>query len=201
MSTEITVQAICKIEDVMKKIEDIGYVLTETLIGSDSYFSLISKEEIENASYSQLLNSSLIIRAFKMVQKNIEKVELLHKSKVLDEDGNVISEKKSSVSIENKDKAKEVLSMTGMINWIDFNQKNHFYKKDDITIIVGEVEGLEGTFIEIESYKSIENETPENQFEILKKLVDSLGFETTGDYSCKKCYMLYQKNMFCKNHC
>lgn len=201
MSTEVTIQAICKIEDVIKKLEEMGYILNETLVGSDSYFSSISKDDIDNTSYEKLLNSSLIVRDFSMLKKNLHKVELLHKSKQLDENGNVISEIKSSVGVESKEKAKDVFLKMGLVNWINLNQKNHFYKKDDITIIVGEVEGLEGTFIEIEAYKAIENETPEKQFEILKELVDSFGFESTGDYSCKKNYMLYQKNKFTKDIC
>ena len=56
MATEITVQAICKIDEVIKKIEERGFVLDEILVGSDAYFSTISKGDIEKLSYQQVFD-------------------------------------------------------------------------------------------------------------------------------------------------
>ena len=74
------------------------------------------------------------------------------------------------------------------------SQQNNFYVDGERTIIIGTVQGLDGTFIEIEEYDSIKDKSEKEKFEILIDFVNSLGFKTGGEYSCKKIYMLYKQS-------
>ena len=191
--TEITVQIFDKIENVIKKIESLGFSWKDTFTGKDFYYSTLEKEKISKASYKELLDTSIIVREFH--KKSTDKLQtmLVHKKKVLDEKGRVVGEDKTSLSVESSKLAQKLLSSAGLENWMSLCQQNNFFVSGEVTVIIGTVEGLDGTFIEIEEYESIKNKSEKEKFEILCEFVSSLGFETGGDYSCKKIYMLYNK--------
>ena len=193
--TEITVQIFENIENVKAKLESLGYVWQDTFCGSDTYFSTLSAEQIAKADYKQLLDSSIIIRDFLKQKSGFHSTTLVHKLKTLSADGNVIGEQKTSVEINSAQDAKNLLTNAGLKTWIGLNQKNSFYCLGEKTIIVGTVDGLEGCFVEIEEYPSIKDKPEQQKFEILKQFVNDFGFEVGNDYSCKKIYMLYLKNL------
>ena len=193
--TEITVQIFEDIENVKSKLENLGYVWQDTFCGTDTYFSTLSTNQIANATYKELLDSSIIIRDFLKQKSGFHSITLVHKQKTLSADGNVIGEQKTSVAIDNANSATQLLSNAGLENWIVLNQKNSFYCLGEKTIIVGTVDGLDGCFVEIEEYSSIKDKPEQQKFEILKDFVNSFGFEVGSDYSCKKIYMLYQKKL------
>ena len=195
--TEITVQIFEDIENIKQKLESMGYTWKDTFTGCDQYFSTLSSEQVKKASYKQLLDSSIIIREFDKASNNEHQVMLVHKKKSLDEEGRVIGEEKSSVVVDSSQKSNKLLKNAGLQNWMTLKQKNSFYCLGEKTVIVGTVEGLEGSFVEIEEYNSIKDKSEQEKFAILSEFVDSLGFKKGDDYSCKKIYMLYQKNKIC----
>lgn len=191
--TEITVQIFDSIENVVQKIESLGFSWKDTFTGNDFYYSTLKKEKISEADYKELLDSSIIVREFH--KKSTDKLQtmLVHKKKVLDEQGRVVGEDKTSLSVESSKLAQKLLASAGLENWMSLCQQNNFFVSGEVTVIIGTVEGLDGTFVEIEEYESIKNKSEKEKFEILCEFVKSLGFETGDDYSCKKIYMLYNK--------
>lgn len=192
--TEITVQIFEDIQKVIEKIENLGYVWKDTFTGKDEYFSTLEQKQAPKATYKELLDSSVIIREFDKKDSGFHQTMLVHKKKTLDDDGRVVGEVKSSVEIDSSSKAHKLLSNAGLVNWITLEQQNHFYVSGEKTIIIGTVDGLEGTFVEIEEYDSIKDKPEQEKFEILCNFVKSLGFTLGDDFSCKKVYMLYSKN-------
>lgn len=192
--TEITVQIFEDLEKIENKLKELGYTITDTFTGSDEYFSTLDSKKIKNASYKELLDSSILIRKFHKTSTDSIQAMLIHKKKTLDNQGRVIGEEKSKIEIDNGEQAHKLLTNAGLINWMSLNQKNSFYKLGEITIIVGKTEGLDGCFMEIEEYDSIKNKPEEEKFCILSDFVNSLGFKKGEDYSCKKIYILYQNS-------
>ena len=193
--SEITVQVFEDFDKVVNKLQSIGYVWKDTFTGMDQYFTTIDGVQVNNASYKQLLDSSIIIREFDKKSTGEHKVSMVHKKKTLDEQDRVIGEIKSNAVVDNSQDTAKVLSSAGLNNWMTLNQQNSFYVNGEKTIIVGTVQGLDGVFIEIEEYPSIADKPEQEKFEILRNFVDSFGFKMGDDYSCKKIYMLYQKQL------
>ena len=192
--TEITVQIFENISKVTEKLVDLGYEWQDTFTGRDQYFTALTPTQIKQATYKELLDNSIIIRKFHKEKSNTLSVMLVHKKKTLDENGNVIGEIKSSVNVDDADRAASLLENAGLINWMTLNQQNSFYKNGEITVIAGTVKGLEGSFIEIEEYPSISHLDESEKFNILSDFIDSLNMKKGNDYSCKKIYMLYKQN-------
>lgn len=192
--TEITVQIFENIDLVVEKLKSMGFEWQDTFTGCDTYFTTMNENMIDTAGYKALLDSSMIIREFHKERSNSHSIMLVHKKKTLDDKGNVIGEEKSSVNVDSSENTSKVLKNAGLINWMTLNQQNSFYKNGEKTVIVGTVKGLEGTFIEIEEYPSISMLKEGEKFAILSDFIDSLGMKKGNDYSCKKIYMLYEKN-------
>lgn len=192
--TEITVQIFEEYETVVEKLKELGFEWVDTFTGCDRYYSTLSEKELNNIEYKPLLDSSIVVRSFHKKKTDVLSTMLVHKKKTLDSKGNVIGEEKSSVNVDDLEKASKVLDSAGLINWMSLNQQNSFYKNGEKTVIVGTVKGLEGTFVEIEEYPSIAELKENEKFQILSDFIDSLGMKKGNDYSCKKIYMLYQKN-------
>ena len=191
--SEITINVLLPLKSVQEKLESLGYVLTEIMTGKDTYFTRFNREEIENLPYEILIKNSLIIRENHLSFKNIILLKITHKYKKLDSNGNEKKKKKLEIEINNPDNAIQAFSESGLTNWIGLSQTNYFYNSGEIEIIVGTIKGLDGCFIEIETYNSIKDLPSNEQFEKLCEIVDKFEFPHTNDYSCKKCYMLYKK--------
>ena len=107
-----------------------------------------------------------------------------------------------TIKIENmkKTRAKRYLFFAGILILLcalmlyNAISKNNFYKNGEKVVIAGTVEGLEGSFVEIEEYPSIEHLSEDEKFMELVNFVDSLNMKHGTDYSCKKIYMLYTQN-------
>lgn len=192
--TEITVQVFENIEKIKEKLENLGYVWNEKFSGTDQYFSTFSPQKVKKSTYKELLDSSVIIREFDKQSTGLHQIMLVHKKKNIDKEGRVVGEEKTSLSIDNSETASKLLLNAGLVNWMSLSQENNFYSKGEIVVIAGTVKGLEGSFIEIEEYPSIKGFSETEKFNILCDLVNSFGFKTGTDYSCKKIYMLYEQN-------
>ena len=192
--TEITVQIFEDIENVKNKLSSLSFDYIDTFSGNDSYFSILQPIEVNNSTYKTLMDSSIIVRSYSKASSNSQEAMVIHKQKTLDENGNTIGEVKTSVKIDNQANAVTLLKNAGLTNWLNLSQENHFYKKDEITIIIGTVAGLSGCFMEIEEYNSIKHLPEHEKFNTLKQFVLNLNFNIGTDFSCKKSLMLFNKN-------
>lgn len=192
--TEVTVQIFEDLANVVKKIKSMGYVWQDTFTGVDKYFTTMKETDVQNAEYKELLDSSIIVREFDKKNSGLHQVSMVHKKKTLDAYGRVVGEDKTSVGVSSGYEASKLLTSAGLTNWMTLSQQNNFYVDGERTIIIGTVQGLDGTFIEIEEYDSIKDKSEKEKFEILIDFVNSLGFKTGGEYSCKKIYMLYKQS-------
>lgn len=192
--TEITINIKKSISSVKNKLESLGFVEIEKYTGIDNYFTTISGE-ISSTDYKTLLDSSIIIRSFSSKSKKDKTNLMVYKNKSLDKNGVVLSEEKISTTVENLDNTLKILKLAGLNNWLSLNQQNSFYKLGEIEITVGTVKGLDGTFLEIEEYPSISMLSPEEKIEKMVEIIKKLGFDSGNDYSVKKAYMLFKKNL------
>ena len=192
--TEITINIKKGISSVKNKLESLGFVEIEKYTGIDNYFTTISGE-ISSTDYKTLLDSSIIIRSFSSKSKKDKPTLMVYKNKSLDKNGVVLSEEKISTTVENLDNTLKILKLAGLNNWLSLNQQNSFYKLGEIEITVGSVKGLDGTFLEIEEYPSISMLSPEEKIEKMVEIIKKLGFDSGNDYSVKKAYMLFKKNL------
>lgn len=192
--TEITINIKKDISSVKNKLESLGFVEIEKYTGIDNYFTTISGE-ISSTDYKTLLDSSIIIRSFSSKSKKDKTNLMVYKNKTLDKNGVVLSEEKISTTVENLDNTLKILKLAGLNNWLSLNQQNSFYKLGEIEITVGTVKGLDGTFLEIEEYPSISMLSPEEKIEKMIEIIKKLGFDSGNDYSVKKAYMLFKKNL------
>ncbi|HJD05688.1 MAG TPA: class IV adenylate cyclase [Candidatus Onthoplasma faecipullorum] len=188
--TEICVQAYTALEELQRKLENAGFEFVENYNNSDTYFSILNENDVENVDYKTLLDSSLIVRH--IVGDSCDIKNLVYKKKTLDENGNVIKEIKTKLKIDDIDKAKQMFSSLGLTCWCDYINHNYEYKKGEISIIVQYVDSL-GLFIEIEEFNSIKDKSDKEKFAILKDIVNSLNLPLGSDFSCKKPYMYLNK--------
>ncbi len=188
--TEICVQVFGKLEEVKKALIENGYCFLESYNNHDIYYTTYKSDELKKVTYKELLDKTIIIR--NIVGENLDKRNLVYKSKTLDDSGNVIKEIKTKVEIDSVEKAKTIFDNVGLNCWCDYINENYEYKKGEIVINVQHVKEL-GTFIEIEEFNSISERTDGEKFSILIDIINSLGFPIGNDYSCKKPYMFLNK--------
>ena len=192
--TEVTVRIFEDIEKVKAKLVSEGYEEFEEFDGEDEYFTTLRENEIENADYKTLLSSSLIIRSYHRKSNDDKKQMLLFKKKTLDKNGVVVSEEKVATGIDDKDVCKRALDLAGLNNWVSLCQKNTFFRKGEIEIIVGVTKGLEGSIMEVEEYPSIANLSPEEKIEKLKEVATSLVLTLAMIFLLKKFISFSSKN-------
>lgn len=192
--TEITVQVYEDINVIKQKLLNLGFTEKDEFTGADYYFTTLRENEVKAATYKQLLDSSIIVRSYKTKFSDEVKSSLLFKNKVLNDNGDVISEEKVTTKVEDVNTAVKILKLAKLVNWVELKQKNAFYELDNKTIIVGTVEGLEGSFMEIEEFDEIKDFSAEEKIDKLVDYAKSFGFKIGTDTSVKKVYMLFNKN-------
>ena len=193
LQTEITVQLFEDIKDVENKLIKLGFCKTEELNIQENYFTNLKNDALKNASYSNLLVTSVILRSYTTLKNKVPTAKLIRRLENLDSHNYAVGEERVIKEVEDGVHSRKVMTNIGYTNWVTLKQKNIYYKKGEITIILSDVEGL-GNFIEVEEYPSISNLVETEKIDILKKYINSFNFKIGNDFSCKKVYMLYQKN-------
>lgn len=189
--TEICVEISATVDEIKKVAIEKGFEFLETYYNLDTYYTTLKNEELKNVSYLNLLDNSVVIRDVfgdTWAVKNI-----VHKKKTLDENQNVIEEIKTEIKIDDIAKAKKLFDNLKMTCWCDFTNQNTLLKKGEVILNVQYIKEL-GTFIEVEEYDSIADYPATQKFDILVDIINSLGFPIGTDYSCKKPFMLFEKN-------
>ena len=193
LQTEITVQLFEDIKDVENKLIKLGFCKTEELNIQENYFTNLKNDALKNASYSNLLVTSVILRSYTTLKNKVPTAKLIRRLENLDSHNYAVGEERVIKEVEDEVHSRKVMTNIGYTNWVTLKQKNIYYKKGEITIILSDVEGL-GNFIEVEEYPSISNLVETEKIDILKQYIKSFNFNIGNDFSCKKVYMLYQKN-------
>lgn len=126
--TEICVRVYEDLENTKQKLLKLGYEFEEFYANHDIYFTVLTKNEVKKVGYKNLLKKSLIIRNIK--GENLDIKNIVYKNKTLDDKGNVISEIKTKIKIDDVDKAKQVFANIGLNCWCDYVNENYASKKE-----------------------------------------------------------------------
>ena len=186
--TEITVQVFDKLLDIEKVLAKNGYHKKEEYCLRDHYFTKFENAKI--VDYKTLLASSNLIRTIEEDEKITHC--MIYKNKKLDQNGNVSSEEKIRVKIDDEQNCINILRSAGLNNWCNLKNDNIVYvDKSGFEIDLQLVDGL-GIFIEAEEDQSIRELSEKQKFDYLKNKITSFGFCLGKDYSCKKPYMILQ---------
>ena len=188
--TEITVQVFDELLDIEKVLVKNGYHKKEEYCLRDHYFTKFENAKI--IDYKTLLASSILIRTIKQDEKCT--YCMIYKNKKLDQNGNVSSEEKIRVKIDNEQNCIKILKSAGLNNWCNLKNDNIVYVDDSgFEIAIQVVDGL-GIFIEAEEDSSIANIPEEQKLDYLKNKIAAFGFKLSDDYSFKKPYMILHSN-------
>ena len=189
--TEITVQVFDKLLDIEKVLTQKGYHKKEEYCLRDHYFTKF--EDAKIVDYKTLLASSILIRTIEEDEKITQC--MIYKNKTLDENGNVSSEEKIRVKIDDGQKGVSILKSAGLNNWCNLKNESIVYVDDGgFEIALQLVDDL-GIFIEAEEDSSIANLSEEQKLDYLKNKIAAFGFKLGDDYSCKKPYMILHSNI------
>ena len=190
--TEITVQVFEDLKDIERKLTNLGFSKTEELNIQDDYFTNLKNNSLKNASYSDLVVTSVVLRCYTTLKSKTPTAMLIRKLENLDSHNSATGEEKIIKELDDAVHSRKVMTNIGCTNWVTLKQKNIYYKNGEKTIILSHVEGL-GDFLEVEEYPSISNLIDTEKIDILKQYINSFNFKIGSDYSCKKVYMLYLK--------
>lgn len=203
MKTEITVQLYEKDATLIKKLKENGAEFVEQYTVYDQYFTKWSKVELhyldtrDPKTYSNLIRYSIILREIDNGDED-RKAKIVHKNKVLDANGNVISEDKLGTSIGNTTTVSKILERAGLNCWCELVNHSTVYRVGEFDLAIQDIDGL-GRFLEIEEPDSMKGWSNEEKFEYMKKFVQSLNLDIGENFSCKKPYMQLLKNLGCQD--
>ncbi len=186
METEITVQVFGNLKDITDKIIKQGFVIDDIFTLKDYYFTGVEKDNVKSVSYAKILASSILVR--EVVCDGKTKGFLCYKNKVLDINGNVLTEEKIKTRVEGIEETLKILESAGLYCWCKLINDSIVFKKEEMSFCIQSVDEL-GLFIEYEEKKKHEGLTETEKFEALKQEVKELGLNLGEDFSCKKPFM------------
>ena len=111
--------------------------------------------------------------------------------------GNVISEKKISLDIQDIDKAKKIFEYLGFKKLVEVKYHVVVYEKDGIEFAFQVVEDL-GTLIEYENKSDFEGKTLDEINSVKKKMFEKIkntGIKISNEIDVKKAYELIKRNL------
>lgn len=202
MKTEITVQLFEDKDTILAKLRDRKVEFVENYTVVDHYFTKMSRHELYNSStgaksYNNIIRNSIILREIDNGDGD-RKARIVHKNKVLDANGNVISEDKLGTSIGNLTTVSKILERAGLNCWCELVNHSTVYRVGEFDLAIQDIDGL-GRFLEIEEPDSMKGWSNEEKFEYMKKFVQSLNLDIGENFSCKKPYMQLLKNLGCQD--
>lgn len=186
--TEITVQVFEEVDVIREKLESLGFTLDETYTLDDYYYSKYDSETLKGFKYLDILNNSILIR--QIVDNDGEQVEMIFKSKTMDENDNVISEEKIKTKVASFEKARKVLELGGLNMWCNLFNFSYNYSKGETAIALQVIKDL-GVFIEFEENDTMKDMNEEEKFNHMKDILLGFGLKLGNDFSAKKVYMKF----------
>ena len=184
--TEITVEVFDEFEDLKQKLVDLGFEMIEEVDMQDFYVSGKTMIELQKCNYQELINNSFLLRNIR------DNTEIIFKKKELDKNGDVIAEEKYHCGVDNLEDALKVFKMSNLNVWCELKQHMSVFKREDMTFLVQQVEGL-GTFIEYEEDENMRGLTAEEKIKAMLENLNKLGLNIGKDFNCKKVWLKFKK--------
>ena len=186
--TEITVQIFEEAEELAGKLKNNKFELVGRYRLVDYYFSKYNTITLKNMSYADIIKNSFLVRECD------GDASIVYKNKEIDKYNNVISETKKRLKITDNQVAKEVFLSAGLNNWCNLVQDMYYYKNNEMKIIVQHIDDL-GIFIEYEEDASVANLETEQKFEAMAEKLKSIGLKMGTNFSVKKAYEKFIKDL------
>lgn len=190
--TEITVQILDDVNELINMLKNKNFSLEDEFDMIDYYFSKDDTETLKKLEYLDIINHSFLVR---QIVGNDNSVNLMFKSKELDEKGNVIAEEKVKTPVASLEKALKIFKLSGLNNWCEIKQHMLVWKRGETEFAIQIVDGL-GAFIEYEETESMKDLTEQEKIDAMLADLKGLGINIGDDYSCKKVYMKFMKENF-----
>lgn len=184
--TEITVEVFEDFESLKRKLISLGFDMTEEVDMQDFYVSGKTMIELQKCNYLELINNSFLLRNIR------DNTEIIFKKKELDKNGDVIAEEKYHCGVNNLEDALKVFKMSNLNVWCELKQHMSVFKREDMTFLVQQVDGL-GTFIEYEEDESMIGLTSEEKIQTMLTKLNQLGLNVGKDFNCKKVWLKFKK--------
>ena len=182
MSNEITVRLKCNIKEMCNLLENKNFIVTDEYCLNDTYF--IPKElDLENITHREIISKAIILREITETMSNQQIVKLVFKTKQIDINGDILSQKKYECEILNVKDGETFINSIGYKKLMTIKEYDKSYEKDDFKITIKDVENGE-KLIEIET---VEDNKELDTIEKIKDKVNQLELPLdTNDYFVKK---------------
>ena len=182
MSNEITVRLKCNIKEMCNLLENKNFIVTDEYCLNDTYF--IPKElDLENITHREIISKAIILREITETMSNQQIVKLVFKTKQIDINGDILSQKKYECEILNVKDGETFLNAIGYKKLMNIKEYDKSYEKDDFKITIKDIENGE-KLIEIET---VEDNKELDTIEKIKNKVNQLELPLdTNDYFVKK---------------
>lgn len=189
--TEITVEILSNMQTTKKLLKEQNFNIEEKITMTDYYFSTLNTETLLNLSFSDLTKNSLLVREVINSKENIKLI--IYKDKQFDNNNNVISEEKTSITISDINDTIKTFKNIGLNNYAKLVQNMTIYSNGKICFALQEVEDL-GNFIEYEEEEYMKDMSEQEKMDLMYTHLKSLNLELGNDLSCKKLYLYLHKN-------
>lgn len=182
MSNEITVRLKCNIKEMCNLLENKNFIVTDEYCLNDTYF--IPKElDLENITHREIISKAIILREITETMSNQQIVKLVFKTKQIDINGDILSQKKYECEILNVKDGETFINSIGYKKLMTIKEYDKSYERDDFKITIKDVENGE-KLIEIET---VEDNKELDTIEKIKYKVKQLELPIdTNDYFVKK---------------
>ena len=182
MSNEITVRLKCNIKEMCNLLENKNFIVTDEYCLNDTYF--IPKElDLENITHREIISKAIILREITETMSNQQIVKLVFKTKQIDINGDILSQKKYECEILNVKDGETFINSIGYKKLMTIKEYDKSYEKDEFKITIKDVENGE-KLIEIET---VEDNKELDTIEKIKDKVNQLELPLdTNDYFVKK---------------
>ncbi len=182
MSNEITVRLKCNIKEMCNLLENKNFIVTDEYCLNDTYF--IPKElDLENITHREIISKAIILREITETMSNQQIVKLVFKTKQIDINGDILSQKKYECEILNVKDGETFINSIGYKKLMTIKEYDKSYERDDFKITIKDVENGE-KLIEIET---VEDNKELDTIEKIKDKVNQLELPLdTNDYFVKK---------------
>ena len=149
----------------------------------------LNQKKVNSKNILEVLSSSVLIRYLKVGNEEFKKITYKKKSY---RDGNVMSETKINVNIDDIDKAYNLFRELNFEKIVDVNYDVVVYEKEGYELAFQNVEGL-GLLLEVENPRDFTGVNDETIIAAKQKMlvdIQNLGLKTSENLDVKKAFEL-----------
>ena len=140
-NNEITVRANCSLEQLEKEIKDFGFVENNRYYFSD-IFLIPNEIDILKENTRDILKKAVLLREGKGITTNKNSKKIVFKKKVINENGEIISQSAEKCRIEDIQDAKNLFLAIGYKELMKTMELHIAYIKDDTLLVVKDTKNL-----------------------------------------------------------